>query len=217
MIAHYPLLLAVRARALTVEVCTTGSTTLAATGSTYTRAAGSFLTDGFRVGMEVTPAGFSDTTRRVITALTATVMTVNGTPTAQAAASGRTLSVGMPQGFVAENTKYEPVTGTPYVVEQYLPGGLTKRGLGPLGFLEAQPTYVLQLWGPIETGAGALAALADALLEHFAPSTAITVGSDTATVRSDVAPSVSPRQFPATGWSVVTVSIPLRLFTANAI
>ena len=217
MIVHREIHMAARARALTVQVCTTGSTTLAATGSTYTRAAGSFVTDGFKVGMEVTPAGFSDTARRTITDVTAAVMTVNGTPTAQGAAAGRTLSAGMPQGFVAENIAYTPIAGTPYVAESYLPGGMTKHALGAFGNLEALPTYVLQLWGPTETGIGALSDLADALLEHFAPTTPLTLANgDVARVRSDVAPSLSPRTSPAAGWSVITLSIPLRLYTANS-
>ena len=215
---HYGILLAARSRALTVAVCTTGSTTLAATGSTYTRAAGSFITDGFREGMEVTPAGFSDTTPRVITSVTATVMTVNGTPTAQVAASGRTLSVGMPTTFVSEGKLLKTrVTGVPHVVEFYVPGGAAKRGVGANGYVELLPTYGLQLWGPDDTGAGALASLADALLRHLKPETQLTLGSgEIALVRTQPAPSAAPRTRLDDGWSVITLSFPLRLTTSNA-
>lgn len=57
----------------------TGQTvTTAATGETYTRSAGSWLTDGFQVGDEVVFAGFTNSGnngKQVITTLTATVMT----------------------------------------------------------------------------------------------------------------------------------------------
>ena len=52
--------------------------TVAATGKTFTRSAGSFITDGFAVGDEVTWAGFSTSGNNgpnIITTLTATVMT----------------------------------------------------------------------------------------------------------------------------------------------
>jgi hypothetical protein len=51
--------LALRGRVLTLSVATTGTTSLAATATGYTRAAGSFVTDGFKPGMEVLAAGFA--------------------------------------------------------------------------------------------------------------------------------------------------------------
>lgn len=60
----------------------TGQTvTIAASGETYTRSAGSFLVDGFQVGDEVTWAGFSNSANngpQVITTLAGTVMTCSG-------------------------------------------------------------------------------------------------------------------------------------------
>jgi hypothetical protein len=53
--------------------------TVAAAGGTYTRSAGSFLTDRFRVGQTVTWSGFTNAgnnATKIISALTATVMTV---------------------------------------------------------------------------------------------------------------------------------------------
>lgn len=61
----------------------TGQTvTVAAAGGTYTRSAGSFLTDGFFIGQSVTWTGFvngGNNATKAITALTATVMTVVNT------------------------------------------------------------------------------------------------------------------------------------------
>ena len=54
--------------------------TVAAAGGTYTRSAGSYITDGFRVGQTVTWSGFTNAgnnATKVIFALTATVMTTS--------------------------------------------------------------------------------------------------------------------------------------------
>lgn len=67
------------------------SVTVAAAGGTYTRSAGSYLTDGFRVGQTVTWSGFSNAgnnATKVILVLTATVMTVNTTGLVNEAGTG---------------------------------------------------------------------------------------------------------------------------------
>jgi hypothetical protein len=217
MVNHLAIQLACRARALTLEVCTTGSTTLAATGSTYTRAAGSFVTDGFAVGMEVTPSGaWSDTTKRVVTAVTATVLTVDGTPTAQVAASGRTLSVGLPSNAGWENVGTATEARVPMVEERYIPGATRRRTLGSFGQLEVLPIYELTFHGRTGADVTALASYADALIEHFAPDTPLTVGSDTARVRGLPAPTRSAIRTLEGGAAFTTVSIPLTLDTANS-
>ncbi len=75
---------------------TTGSTSLSATATGYSRAAGSFITNGFVVGQQITASGFAtaeNNGRSVITAVTATDLTVTkATPTvAEAASTGRTV------------------------------------------------------------------------------------------------------------------------------
>ena len=75
---------------------TTGSTSLSATATGYARASGSFVTNGFVVGQEITASGFTNAAnngRSTITAVTATTITVNkATPTvAEEAATGRSL------------------------------------------------------------------------------------------------------------------------------
>lgn len=217
MIAHFDLHLAVRAHALACVVATTGSATLAATATGYTRLAGSFLDDGFAAGMEVTPSGFTQAATGVIEAVTALSMTIKDGRTAQASAAGRTLVANLPSARLYENVPLTPVPHEPYLVESYLPGGLTKATLGLRGELEATPTYVLQLYAPPATGIGAIRRTLDALAAHFAPGTAIAVGSDVARVRGDVAPIQSPLTQTEAGWAVATLSIPLRLRTPNAV
>lgn len=216
MVNHLAIQLACRARALTLAVCTTGSTTLAATTTGYTRAAGSFLTDGFAVGMEVTPSGFSDTTKRVITAVEALTMTVDGTPTAQVAASGRTLSVGLPSNQGWENVAAATQARVPMVEERYIPGATSKITLGAFGSLEVLPLYELTFSGRTGADVTALASYADACIAHFAPTTPLTVGSDTATVRTSPAPTRTPLAVVEGGAAFTTVTIPLRLRSANS-
>jgi hypothetical protein len=88
MLDHTAATLALRARAIATTLASTSGVDLTATTTGYTRAdAGSFLTDGFRSGMEVTPAGFSANAVDVITEVTASTIT---TKTAHAAqSSGR--------------------------------------------------------------------------------------------------------------------------------
>ena len=82
---------------------TTGSVTLSASSTGYARSSGSFLTDNFRAGMELTTvSGFavsgnnvSNAAGKVITAVTALTMSCTGNAT-DAAASGRVLTAGLP-------------------------------------------------------------------------------------------------------------------------
>jgi hypothetical protein len=77
-------------------IANTGSTTLGATPTGYTRNSGSFVTDGFTVGRQITATGFTNAAnngRSTITAVTDAVLTVTkATPTvAENPASGRRL------------------------------------------------------------------------------------------------------------------------------
>jgi hypothetical protein len=207
--------LALRTRLLTLSVCTTGSTTLEATATGYTRASGSFLTDGFAPGMEVTPSGFTQTATGVILAVTALTMTISGGRTVQASGSGRSLAVGLPASRAWENVEFSPTNGVPYVVETYLPGPGRKITLGAFGEIESLPQYVVQVHVPANKGAGAADGYADALLEHFAPETSISISNATLRVRGDVAPFSGQLLQSSPGFAAVPVNIPLRLRAAN--
>lgn len=220
MLNHTAYALACRNKALALQVCTTGVTTLSATSTTIERTTGSFLADGFAVGMEITLTGFTTPAAPTIhlTAVTALVMTVDVTLTAQGAAAGRTVSVGLPSQRAWENRELDPTNPIAFVTEQYLPGPTTKLTTGPLGALQADPQYVLTLVGPANVGLTALSATADALLALFAPTTTIALASgDTLRVRGDVAPYRGQLVPHAPGWSRVPVTIPLRCYTSNSI
>lgn len=215
MISDDDILHACRAHALTLAVCTTGATDLAATATGYTRATGSFLTDGFRAGMEVTPAGFPQTARGVITEISALAMTIKGGRTLATEASGRTLAVGMPQTFIVENLVTTPVSEIPDCIEEYLSGARSKPGLSVGGFTEAQPLYLLRFRAKLGTGTDGLRRYADAALRHFKPDTLLPCANgDVARVRSDVAPTASQILRVADRMSC-TVTISLRLTSSN--
>lgn len=189
---------------------------LAATTSGFTRTVGSFLTDGFAVGMEVTPTGFTTTTPGTITALTATTMTVTGTRTADSAAGGRTLAVDLPTVRAWENVDATPVVGAPWIEEAYLPGAADKPSVTSEGYVEVLPIYSITVRTPLGIGTAGILGYVDALLAHFAPSTPLTLTSgDGLTVRGRPAPTASPI-VRGEGWAACQVSIPLRLITANS-
>jgi hypothetical protein len=211
MIDHRSYQLALRDKLLTLEVVTTGSTSLGATSTGYSRASGSFLTDGFAVGMEVVGNGFiqgANNEAKTITAVTALALTC----------AGRTISVGLPELRAWENVPVTPVTGRPYIREQYIPGPLARETLGAFGRLEARPMYGIGVYGVTNTGLGGVLDYADALLTLFAPGTAIVASNgDTLRVRSDTAPFRGQLMQHESGWAMVLVTVPLRVRTTNSI
>lgn len=219
MINHEDIQLALRARALTLSVVTTGSVSISATATGYARTTGSFVTDGFRVGMEVAGSGFSTVANnnpKAITAVSALAITTPGCVVE--AAGSRTLTVGFPAQRAWENVPLEPVAGRPFVEEQYVPGASRQISLGALAQLEVTPMYVLLLYAVANAGMGAVVPYLDALLTHFAPGTALALSSgDVVRVRTDIAPFRGQLRQDRPGWAVVPFTIPLRLRTANAI
>lgn len=217
MISEVQMQLALRAKALQLVVATTGTMSLAATTTGYTRATGSFLTDGFAPGMEVTPTGFATNTPRVITAVSALAITVSGSLTAEAAAGGRSLTVGLPTSRAWENVAFQPVAGVPWVREEFLPGPTSQETIGPFGELEATPMYALYVNVPAETGLTGKRYV-DALRVLFAPRTQIALSTgDTLRVRADTGPYAGQLQQSQPGFATQPFTIPLRLRTPNSI
>lgn len=217
MISETAMQLALRAKALTLTVATTGTMSLAATTTGYARTTGSFVTDGFAAGMELVPSGFATNTRRVITAVTALAITVSDTLTAEAAAGGRSLTVGLPSQRAWENVAFQPTAGIPWVREEFLPGPTSQVTIGPQGELEATPMYAIYVNVPEETGLTGKRYV-DALRVLFAPRTAITLPSgDVLRVRSDTGPYAGQLQQSQPGFATQPLTIPLRLRTANII
>lgn len=209
--------LALRTRLAQLLVVTTGSVTLEATATGYRRAVGSFLVDGFARGMEVQPASFSQTPPGVITAVTATDLTIMGGRTIEAAAAGRTLSVGLPAQRAWENVAFTPTTGVPYVTEDFVPGPGKKINIGRPAEMEYLPMYAPKVYVPSGAGVGAGDAYADALLALFPPSDEIALTGATLHVRGDAAPYSGQLLAAGPGFAVVPITVPLLLRTVNAI
>jgi hypothetical protein len=80
---------------------TTGAQSLSATATGYARASGSFITNGFVVGMQVNATGFTNAANNglsTVTAVTATALTVTktGGTVVEAAGPGRTITASPP-------------------------------------------------------------------------------------------------------------------------
>ena len=110
---------------------TTGATSLSATATGYARASGSFTTNGFAVGQQIIASGFTNAANNgssIITAVTATALTVTKTPAtvAEAAATGRSITTA-----TGVNAAGIAVVNRAYAGEQNAThGGVNMTGLG---------------------------------------------------------------------------------------
>jgi hypothetical protein len=209
--------LALRSKLAALLVATTGVMSLSATSTGYARTTGSFVTDGFAVGMEVTPAGFATNTPRVITAVTALALTVSGAVTPETAAGSRSLTVGLPVSRAWENVAFQPTAGVPWVREEFLPGPTTQVTIGPNGELEALPQYAIYVNVKDDTGLTAKRYV-NALRVLFAPRTEMQLtNGDWLRVRADTGPYAGQLQQSQPGFATQPLTIPLRLRTPNII
>lgn len=205
----------------TLSVCTTGPTTLAATTLGYTRTAGSFVTDGFAVGMEVLASGFvksANNGRKTITDVTATLISCDGF-VADVAATGRTLFVGPPAGRAMENMVYTPVSPAPWLEEQYIPGPRYLGGISEFARISVEPQYAIRIHVKENTGTRAAHAYATALLNLFPPALVLMAlpNGDVLKVRADVGPFRGQLLPSRPGFVVVPVTIPFRLHSINLV
>lgn len=218
MIDYEEVQLAARQHALGTIVADTGAIEMAATSQGFTRAAGSFLVDGLRSGMEIQASGWGSNDGVYVAAeVTASLVAVEGL-TPASAAPGRSLIVGLPTARAFENVAFEPPDGAPWMHEQFIPGPTGQISVGPNGWIRGEPQYALHVYALVDWGVGAAARYADALLRRFTPRTAISLpGGGTLRVRTDVGPfrgQLLPRR---PGWATIPVTIPMRLYATNSI
>lgn len=217
--------LALRNRALGVTVA---STTAAQTATTtgYHRAAGSYVTDGYKPGMEITSVtGFatsgnnlsSSTTGRVITRVTASDLTCSGTVDESAPVSA-TITVGYPSCRVWENIDTSPAPDRPYIEEAFVPATASMLSMPyQNGALEETGLYVLRVYGLANYGPEAIRKYVDALRALFTPGTTLTAGADTLRMRGDVSAAASQLLFEEDGWAVSVLTIPWRSTSTNQV
>lgn len=211
-----------RAKALTLQVCTTGTMDLAATTTGYARATGSFISDGFEPGMQITPLGFVANTVDTILAVATLTLTTKSSRSAESSASGRSITVGLPSDFPDDVEFFEPSVGVPWAEEVYLPGPQIKKTLGTFGQIELEPQYGVRVHVPAkmgtENGSRAARKYADALCNHFAMNTTLVLdNTDVARVRGDVGPFPSSTLPTRPGFVGKLTTFPLRLLTQNTI
>lgn len=209
--------LALRTRALAVVVCTTGATTLEATATGYARASGSFITDGFMPGMEVTPTGFTQTAPGIITAVDALTLHIRGGRTIQTAAGARSLAVNVPgvRVFQAMEPRENGVVlperphGRPYWQEAFAPSTQRLTTNVPHGITERTGLYLITWAGLPNFDDIGLQRCIDAVLAAFPPAYTWTL-SDGAKleVRGDVAPWSREITTLGASWAGSLITIP---------
>lgn len=232
MLDEIAMQLALRAKLLQLSVAATGSISLAATTTGYTRTTGSFVTDGLYPGMELVAAGFANNGPAVITEVSALTIKaqrvvttiVNGVTTyslaaitAEAAAGGRSLTVGLPSNRAWENDYFEATAGIPWVREEFLPGPTSQVTIGPFGDLAGEPQYVMYFNVPANTRLTAKRYVQAARV-LFAHRTKITLSNgDTIRVRGDTGPYAGQLLQSQPGFAVQPFTVPLRIYSANII
>lgn len=177
--------LALRNRAGGATIATTGAVSLTATTTGYARGAGSFITDGFAPGMEITSvtgaqvaANLQATTAqgRVITAVTAGALTCSGCATEATPFTG-TIAVGLPFKRAYENVDFTPATGFAFVEDDFVPATTSLLGQRDGGMVVETGLYVFKLYGLAGYGRAAIDKAIDVLKDRFAIGTQMTAGS----------------------------------------
>lgn len=218
MIDESAALLALWARAVAVSVKTTGTMSLSATTTGYARAdAGSFLTDGFVPGMEITPVGFDANTVDLITGVTALTMTTANTRAAEASAGSRSIAVKLPAVQATELKDTTKLALRWRVREEFVPAPSRLMGQKNGGLLYESGLYILTLFCPERYGPLPMQAMTGALKALYAPGTTLTAGSHTLRVRTDssvYAGQIIPQ---GDGSARCLLTVPWEAYSINAI
>lgn len=215
--------LAFRDQLLDSVAATTGTTSIAATASTFTRAAGSFVTDGFEVGMEVLAAGFTGGNNgyKIVTSVAAGTLGVTSSVAMATEAAGGNESVvcGIPEGRAWDNSLFTPTTGRWYIEEDLVPSGHTVPTFPKVSaYAENRGLYVLRVFGLSGKGVYAIRRVASAILAQFTPGTGFTL-SDSTNVRipSENGPTAGQITPVDGGWSYVLIEIPYLANSLNTV
>lgn len=221
MIDTKALRLAMRNRALTLVVATTGSTSLASTANGFSRSAGSFVDEHFEIGMEVTPTGFTDNTPGIVEYISATDLYIKGGRSAQASGSGRSLVVGLPALRMWDRLQAQEndtalsdadLQGRPVIAEERIPPIGYRNTLGSV--IE-EGRYVLTWYFLDGYGTNAIDRSEDALKALFTPGTPLLSGSDVV-VRGDTWNLPQQPQRIDGGWLAINISVPYRAQSTTA-
>jgi hypothetical protein len=192
--------------------------TLSATTTGYARASGSFITDGFAVGQEITTAGFDANAVAVITALSATAMRIDTTIAAESAASGRSIRALLPVGRALENVKFDPSPDRPWIQEQYVPATTTRRTTASNGgHADETGFYIVTYYGLAGKGSAAILRVTDAIVALFTSGTTVTDGTNAIEVTGFPGPNGGQVIEQDDGYARRVVEIPWRAHTRIAV
>jgi hypothetical protein len=216
--------LAFRDQLLDSVAATTGTTSIAATASSYTRSAGSFVTEGFEVGMEVLAAGFATAGNngyKIVTSVAAGTLGVSSSTAMSTEAAGGNESIvcGIPEGRAWDNSLFTPTTGRWYIEEDLVPSTHTVPTFPKASaYAENRGLYVLRVFGLSGKGVYAIRRVASAILAQFTPGTGFTL-SDATNVRipsenGPIARQITPVEG---GWSYVLIEIPYLAHSLNTV
>ena len=212
MTARLTIMRAFRSHLLTVErLSVAGSFALTTTG--LTRASGSFLTDGFLPGEEITITGHGTQAGPwLIRQVAAGLLTLSGTRSASGAAA-TVVTVPFPLSRAWTNEQFAKPTGRPWVRETLLPMTANRASLGGPGALKRhEGSYQLDIFYPANAGAFPVEAMADAILLACEPGASLSYGGDVVTLRRvEVGP---PGTEP--DWHHLPVTLSFRLDTNAA-
>lgn len=188
MSAHRQARLVIRLQLDTIVVHTTGPlTTIAVAAAGYTRSAGSFLTDGFAVGDELTVSGAAlaaNNTVAVATNVTAGLLSVDRVRTPAAAGPAITIQAKLPSIRV-----YEGIEGTalaplrPYLKERLTPISSRRQTIGPVALVRHLGAVLWDLYVPAGNGTDAADRMADAFITAFWDGLVLSNGTQRVTIR----------------------------------
>jgi len=214
------IVLAARALLKTLVVVSTGSVTLSATPTGFKRTVGSFVDDGFHIGMEVSSAGFTTNSVSVIKDVSDTEIVIADARTAQGAGAGRTLTVGLPAARRWDgNMDFTPPDAAPFIEEEYVPQPPKLRGMTEEGVVEVMGLYIIRWYGLLNTAAEPLRLASSALKGLFRTGfvSLALPNNEWLRVREDMLPFTSQIiPAPDTKRPVFTFTAPLRVFTFNS-
>jgi hypothetical protein len=211
-VANAEIIQAVRDRLVTLRVAE-ASAPVAHSLTGFTRLTGSFLTDRFLFGMEVTALYGTEEVGAIAKIVVDEQMVLLVPPRQDADPDG--LYVGLPLQRGWENEDINPSSHVWWVDEDYLSGPSSlAAGNYTNGELDITPAYVLRLYGLSGIGIGAVHAVADGIVNLFPPGSAlITTGGTVVRVRGDTAPFKGQLLNNGARHAVISITIPLRVRT----
>lgn len=218
MINHRAAREALQAHVLATVLASTGHVALAATATGYTRTVGSFVDDGFVIGMEVTPSGFAANAIDVVTdvsPLTLTTATVHAT---ESVAGARALTARLPQRRAFGGT-LDPVPGRSSMRFEYVPaahGAIAGNGVSTYGVDTG--LYVVTLLAPTDCGEDLFDATLQPILDRCAPSTKLAAGAKVLTVPWSASSRRGPvLPYATAGQSYAQATIPWQAFSRTTV